>query len=222
MLKRIQSVLTDAEVETIDRQWLEGISKNRHMSWTNQTCNLGIQLAYDCREMPFQTLQNLVAIWTIYEEAIETLQSCRKDTYTSCSSLGQTAILPADADQEAYRRAIYDCANFAELEGLLGLHDPSSKIHPRTFTPNSEDGRGFQLQAYAIDFTEHAGTLNADDLRWWVLFTARMIDFAQALTDANVTFNAHGDLHFADLLDLISFEVDGRDYYVKNLAKLAR
>lgn len=224
MFRHIQNVLTDAEAENGDRQWLEGTSKNRHMSWTNETCSLRIQLAYDGREIPFHTLQNLVAIWAIYEDVIEMLQPDHHHGYNVRLAVSLSTRFPVSADKETYRTAIYHCKTLPELRDLAGLYATCggrTKINLLTFSQDSGLGHGLQLQAHTIEFREHVGTLNADDIKWWMLFTSKMLRFAQALTDANLAFDAHGDLRVIDLLDLIGFPREGQEFYVRRLAELA-
>ncbi|KAI9872245.1 MAG: hypothetical protein M1830_001871 [Pleopsidium flavum] len=224
MFRHIQNVLTDAEAGIGDRQWLDGVSTNRHMSWTNETCSLRIQLAYDGREIPFRTIQNLVATWVVYEDAIEMLQPVHHHGYNIPLAFTLSTRFPVSANKETYRMAIYHCKTLPELRNLVGLYATAggeAKINFLTFSQDSGLGRSLQSQAHTIEFREHAGTLNADDIKWWMLFTSKMLRFAQALTDANLIFDAHGDFHVIGLLKLIGFPRQGQDFYMRRLEELA-
>jgi hypothetical protein len=91
------------------------------MSWTNETCSLRIQLAYDGREIPFHTLQNLVAIWAIYEDVVRCYSQIIT-TATTFLAVSLSTRFPVSADKETYRTAIYHCKTLPELRDLAGLY----------------------------------------------------------------------------------------------------
>lgn len=110
-----------------------------------------------------------------------------------------------------------------ELQELVcppATSEKRAKIHISTSTKPLTDGheQGTQLQAHGVEFREHAGTIDADGTRWWVLFTYMLFGFAQEMTDNDTTFDAYGNLEVTTLFDAIDFPQAGRDFYAQRLA----
>lgn len=213
MLRHIQGVLTDNDPNEEDRQWHGDRSTNKLLAWTPEMCGLRIQLSNNGREIAFYTFLNLVVIWGIYEQALEQLQPRHRHRPQPTSDLG------------TFRDTVNRCTNLSEIEEILGPFastDGSVKLKPLTFTKPSECGRSLELHIHSIEFREHAGTLQAEDIYWWMQLTVTIMQYAQWLTHEDLAFGLFGEVHLTVLLELTSFSRKGKEFYVKRMEELAR
>lgn len=184
-------MLGNNEPEHGDQQCQLDRATNKLKSCIPQKSRLRVQLSNRGREVPFYTFRNLVVLWANFEQVLDQLQP--RHCYRP----------PNISDRETLTRIVHNCTNLSELEELLGPFvstDELAKIKPLLFTRPSTCGRAQELRIRSIEFRGHAGTLQAEDICWWVELIAKIMHFAQWLTDKDFALMIYGMATLADLL----------------------
>ncbi|KAI9716949.1 MAG: hypothetical protein M1812_005098 [Candelaria pacifica] len=215
LYERIGRVLLDHESVF----WPHEDRKGPHKAFVNKTCGLHVHLAFENQEIPLETLQNLMIIWSIFEDEIEKFQplDCRAEYGTLPALLSR---FPGEAGGKLSRKAVLMCNDPDQLMSYFrpqGAIPEHSKIRLTAF---NKPQQGPNVRT--IEFREHAGTLDPAAITSWVLFTSGVLRLAQALTDANLILDVAGDVGITDLFELIQFPPEEQEHFAKQIVQNAR
>jgi len=213
ILRHIQNVLMKHESEGGGHQLQVDRATKKLIACIPETSRLRIQLSNDARAIAFNTFRNLVVLWGTYEQALEQLQPkyCHRP--------------PTFDNEPTFRRTVNECTNLSEVQELLGTFastDNSAKIKLSMSTRPSGCGRSQELHIHSVELTEHAATLQADDIYWWMRLTVKIMQYAQWLTDKDFAFGLYGKVCLGHLLELINFTRSGKEFYLRRLKELER
>ncbi|KAI9699431.1 MAG: hypothetical protein M1836_003042 [Candelina mexicana] len=215
LFERIGRVLADHESVF----WPHQLRYGPHKAFVNETCGLHVHLAYENQDIPLETLKNLVIIWALFEDEIETLQPMAHHAGAGMfTSLRRR--FPGENGRKLFLKAVRVCKDPDQLMTYTrpqGSIPEYSKIRLTDFS-NSTAGSNVRT----IEFREHEGTLDPMAIRWWILFTSGVLRFAQALADANQVFDVAGNVGITDLFDLIEFPPEGQEFYARRIVRHAR
>jgi hypothetical protein len=132
-------------------------------------------------------LQNLVILWAYWERNIESFHPFYRHPKFNeyAQSLLSSAKGIEDLDTWAqWAEHVYSLRNSEEIRNFLGVITAKYvKVH---ISPARERRRE------TVEFREHRGTTDAEEIRWWVVFTERVIQYCWRLAEANFRFFVPG------------------------------
>lgn len=201
-------------------------------SYHNKSTSLHVHFALEGGagfSLPF--LKNLVVLWGIWEEVIETIhpeerhnlnneyaqslwrykQKIARDyRYRPC----ERGEIDQDPSLGNFLHKVYGAVDVDHLRAIIGpMDEPKySKLH---ISPP------FHLKPLTIEFREHRGTTNSQEILWWVRLLERFLSFASRLTYHRwwcVAQNAQNDiftqnLSLDKLLVLLQFDDEGKAFF---------
>ncbi|KAI9836962.1 MAG: hypothetical protein M1837_003154 [Sclerophora amabilis] len=208
-LMEVQEVLTDGEEENADAgTWWQSEYKGQYVSWVNDICGVNIKIGFHPDAVPFETIQNLFAIWSTFERQIENMYLDR-DRYQH-KTFART-IVPVGSTEKNFRISVYNTESLPELSKFMfNPENDSSRSKLQVLRQEQvvsiEKPWPANFEHAYVDFREHTGTLNADTIMEWVNFIACVTRFAHVLTEACLTFDAFGEaLGLNDLIEIIGY-----------------
>ncbi|KAI9781812.1 MAG: hypothetical protein M1835_004185 [Candelina submexicana] len=218
-----------------------------YTAWTPPKTGVHIHIALSqYSHLSFHTLQNLLAIWGCFEKQLNRLQPVHRHENDYCKSLW--LFLAKGASYANFCRMMYSARDIPQLSIFTNplidniidsgdLDDPRyTRINLQTLTiaiDMVEDSDGdeeietvqdavvYNGAKLTVEFREHAGTLRAEDVRWWVLFVAAVVRFAESCDRQGVCWGVQGELDIEDLWEMVGFEEEGREFYRERMERLS-
>ncbi|KAI9701511.1 MAG: hypothetical protein M1836_001567 [Candelina mexicana] len=217
-----------------------------YTAWTPPKTGMHIHIALSqYSHLSFHTLQNLLAIWGCFEKQLNRLQPVHRHENVYCKSLW--LFFAKGASYAQFCRMIYAARDIPQLSIFVNpwtdnLIDSGGCEDPRYTRINLqalikaidmvEDSDGdeeietahdavvYNGAKLTVEFREHAGTLKAADVRWWVLFVAAVVRFAERCDRQGVCWGVQGELDIEDLWEMVGFEEEGRRFYRGRMERL--
>ena len=188
-----------------------------YFAFTNATCSL--VLHYDIvdpngqRAYELATLQNLVALWGVNEKMISTLQPPHHRGDRNNQSMSLRTFFP-NHDSQSFKDVIYSARNVDELVMSFEPHR-SYGHYTRVDLLLQPTGAGNPSRCYSLAFREHQGTLNSKDIRFWISFTAKVVNFCVTAATQRRRLGPRFNMSLKDLLDMLGFREN--DYINKRI-----
>lgn len=177
--------------------------------WANDSC--GTHLRIDPKDSPlsFETRQNLVAIWGVYEKEIGNFNHASA-TY----SIGDTAQWGSQFDvrtdphgcHTAFLTKLYAVQSLAELHTLVDASQIRVKKRVNFIV---------SIEQISSKYMTVFGKLGDANLTWsvlslWCTFVCTLVRYAHLMAGEDVTFSLHGEAHLEDLLEMIDLPLSYR------------
>jgi hypothetical protein len=187
--------------------------------WVNPSCGMHVHVSirnFGTRDFEFLTAQNLVAFWGVYEKEIERLHPEYRRHPQNVYAASLRAVAPHDPKNTDLRTAqwlfrVYSCENFSDLRDLIGGgagrgDTRDSKINIIAYSPRNTDTIR-PLREPTIEFREHMGTLDPEDIFCWIMFVTRVVRFAVFLTVKNCRFGIErsANCDIGDIFNALDF-----------------
>ena len=193
----------------------------KHLAWTNERCSFRLQFEplEDDQFFQFRTLQNLIAIWGSFESEIQKLQPLHHQSPPN-GPLSLWNNMQKGTPGEVFRREVYASTTLPDLQDIFEFdrdEDQFSKIRLKAnpaFPPRV-------TRCHAIEFREHAGTLNVKDVAFWVGFTAAVLGLCQELTDDGDEFDLDEPISMMGILEVLNASYQAEQYAWNRLIRMA-
>jgi len=186
------------------RQVQADLSLRAHLgaSFCNESCGLHVHFALESPgphipwdantppAFPIRVLQHLIILWAYWEGNIESFHPFYRHSYYNiyASSLRATNTpVWKLGGWEEWAAHVYNSQSSDKLRRLLGgIHSPKYvKVH---ISPATERKRE------TLEFREHRGTTDAEEIRWWVVFIERVIRYCWSLAQTEWRFFLPGNV----------------------------
>ncbi|KAI9682242.1 MAG: hypothetical protein M1817_000296 [Caeruleum heppii] len=181
---------------------------SKSFAWTNKTCNLYIDVGLIGKDLTERriwklgTVQNLLTLWVLFQDPLESIHPFHRRTtnrdFTQASSLLSRSI-PTTRDNLDWLREVEMTQSFREVLECIGPNAETRKINFAEL-PWFPDYLGSKP---TIEFREHCGTLDVEDVLRWMDLVVASCRFATALEEHGLRFCAQGTLRFEDLVNLL-------------------
>ncbi|KAI9785463.1 MAG: hypothetical protein M1839_009204 [Geoglossum umbratile] len=201
--------------------------------WSNKSCGLHVHIGVlqdpnpnlKVDNLEFLTIQNLVAVWGVYEKEIEQLHPAYRRAPDNKFAASLRSIAPHRPNYQAASAAdwltlVYACRDFDSLRDLIqnttGVGDTrDSKINIVAYSRRDTD-KVRPNRDPTIEFREHAGSLDPFEVSFWIAFVSKMVLFGVWLAKSNLRFDIEGAQGCApeDLLDGLNIWGAMRSHYV--------
>jgi hypothetical protein len=208
------------------RQVQADLASRPHLgaSFCNESCGLHVHFALESASphipwdpsappaFPLHVLQNLVILWAYWEANIESFHPFHRHAYWNiyAGSLRASAPHWKLENWERWAAHIYGLGSSDELRWFLGgVHTP--KYVKLYISPAREHKRE------TVEFREHRGTTDAEEIRWWVVFIERVIQFCWSLAQSGFRFFLPGSVmlnmsHTEEMWGIIEMPEEGSDF----------
>lgn len=171
-------------------------------SFCNDSCGLHVHFALETQRphvpwepdappaFPLHVLQNLVVLWAFWEDAIESFHPFHRRSkyceYAQSLLASARGLEGFGIDWPEWAGHVYGLRSSLEIRDFLG--DVSAKYVKVHISPARERKRE------TVEFREHRGTTDATEIRWWVVFIERVIQYAWRMAQAGLRFFQPGCL----------------------------
>jgi hypothetical protein len=197
---------------------------NLGASLCNDSCGLHVHFALETHQphipwdpnappaFPLQVLQNLIILWAFWEKNIESCHPFYR--HPKYCEYAQSLLFSVRGTEgfngwTGWAEYVYSLQSSEEIRNFLGVIIAKFvKVH---ISPAGKRKRE------TVEFREHRGTTNATEIRWWVVFIERVIQYAWRTARARFRFFVPGsqnwDIHNTeDIWSVIEMPQDGRDF----------
>jgi hypothetical protein len=209
------------------RQVQADLASRSHLgaSFCNDSCGLHVHFALETLQphipwdpdappaFPLHVLQNLVILWAYWERYIESFHPFwRHPKYCEYaqSLLSSARGIEGLGTWAEWAGYVYGLQSSDELRDFLAgrLTAKFVKVH---ISPARERKRE------TVEFREHRGTTDATEIRWWVVFIERVIQYCWRLAEAGFRFFIPGSAlwninHTEDMWRAIEMPEEGRNF----------
>ncbi|KAI9838604.1 MAG: hypothetical protein M1819_004918 [Sarea resinae] len=237
-----------AEISTI-LATLRGEGQALYKAFVTDLCGMHVHVGLpDGRKYPHVVAQQLALLTLTHEDAVSSLLLARRRTTGSQNELNiasNKAVHMLEAEYDT-RTVVVDAATGETCEEERPrLYAPVADLRRRIFEGQGKElpgfchlmggGKGYYVNwSYlqrldlpnTIEFRQHAGTLDPEEVIWWVRFLVRLVRFAFKLAnDAETADGVRGwwlgkdwaDFNIEELWTAMEFPAAGRDFYRRKI-----
>jgi hypothetical protein len=220
-------------------------------AWVGEETHLHAHFAFADQEMDLQTVKNICVIYGLWEGEIERwhpmgIRSDIRDRDRMsqyCTSLRRGMegwMFDLRYTPQEFASRVYNQRSFLGLKqelygnGLLveGLKDGEPGEEIKRVGAREGDMPGWNWKQVNIsfprgrkkatlEFRQHIGTLQEEEIRWWVLFSGRLLRYAHFLAQVGFELRDEAEEGFSfldevtkrSLLDIIGFPEEGKSFF---------
>ena len=202
--------------------WFQRGPGNQSKAWTDDTCSLRVQICSTEEHEYFtlRTLQELVSLWGISEEALKEFGPLQHNLdVLNARSLWHN--IPAGLSRKEFQNIVHSTKNVKELQDIIH-HINGQSLSKIRFTTMKCWLIDRVNRVCVIEFTEHVGTLDIEDVAFWAGFTVEILRICQQMADDNTRFmdkGPQGRFGFMDLLEWLQPSEESRRYCSERLVR---
>ena len=213
-------------------------------AWFNGEEGLHVHFGIEGDELDLATCQNVIALYGLFESEIEQwLPLHRRDNIDQAKRvrIGMEYLKyntegAAEEKVMLFKRQKYTPQGFTEKVYLTrNLNDLKTIASGAILSANLAAGSSMAMETVTanismardnkpttIEFRQHEGTIDSDDIYWWALFLGKLVRYAHLLKQLDFKFLDKEPLPVPSLvelvtnksiLDLLTFPQEGKQYF---------
>ena len=198
-----------------------------HCGWFNDPTHLHVHFGFADEVIELSAIKNLMALYGLFEEEIERWHPAKmRDDRTWCKRL-RVAMETHSWDEsntfiytpQEFTQKIYETDHIRRLKRVIsGI--PTKEMQSNFVAVNISRKR--PNKPTTIEFRQHRGTIDPEEIKWWVQFCGHLMRFSSFLAKMNFQVNdimTGGKTSLVDsigrqsILDIIGFPEEGKQYF---------
>lgn len=172
-------------------------------AYCNRDTGLHVHFAFAEGGMPLLTLKNLLACWAVYEDEIAAMHPWHRRNNDYAQSLRVN--FPDPFDPHEFTRVIFRQRTIDDL--LYWVQPRAAERYSKINVSPPRYNKGM-----TVEFREHRGTIQTDEITWWVKFCEATIKFAHFRAQAGIDYMPVIGNGIPSLDAMLNLEDEGRAF----------
>lgn len=192
----------------------------KHTAWTNERCSFRLQFEplEEDQHFHFRTLQHLIVIWGSLEDEIGKLQPLHH-RYPPNGPLSLWNNVHEDTNLDEFAREVYTAASIPELQDIFEYDRAEGEFSKISFgCRNAFSPRVARCDA--IEFREHAGTLDIKDMTFWIGLTSSLLGVCEELTEDGDLFALESPIDVMGIMQVVDASEQAEQYAWNRLLRM--